>query len=90
MEETPDYFVHFRPETFRRYEDGWVAPNIDELREAKRRSGKTGSQLAAMMGVNSRTLRKWIGGLHAIPYAAWMIWLFSIKLITEDRLVDRY
>lgn len=86
METIPSYIVNFRPETLAKFGEGWVPPSTEELREAKRKSAKTGAQLANMLGVDGRTIRKWIGGERTIPYAAWRLWLYSIGEIDATNL----
>ena len=78
MENIPNYGGSFRAETLKKFAEGWSPPSIDELREAKRKSAKTGAQLAEMVGVHPRTIRKWLGGQGDIPYAAWRLWLVDI------------
>lgn len=55
---------------------GWIQPTGDEIREVLRAAGFTGGQAAKMLGLGSggdRTVRRWIGGDSAIPYAAWAL-----------------
>ena len=87
MEKIADYGAGFRPETLLKYDQGWIPPNTDELREAKRKSAKTGAELGTMFGVDGRTIRKWIGGERKIPYAAWRLWLYAIREIGPNDLI---
>lgn len=54
----------------------WVQPTGDEVREALRAAGFTGSQAAKALGLGAngdRTVRRWVGNDSAIPYAAWAL-----------------
>jgi hypothetical protein len=44
-----------------------------ELRVLLKRGKLTGAAAAKIAGVNSRTVRRWIGGESAIPYSAWKL-----------------
>lgn len=83
METKPTYNQKIRSETLLRYSDGWLPPTSDEIREVKTMTGKSGAVLAAMLGVDGRTIRKWIGGETKIPYSAWRILIYSVNLITD-------
>ena len=50
----------------------------DALRELLKKHGLTGSQAAEIVGVNSRTIRKWTGGERGIPPAAWRLLLLVL------------
>lgn len=64
---------------------GYTSPDKDEIREAIRLSGLTGSKVADLVGVKSaRTVRKWVGGEQPIPYAAWRLILQYIGLAQDD------
>jgi DNA-binding transcriptional regulator YiaG len=87
MEDKPTYITTLAPESLAKFSEGWVTPTPDEIREAKRLSGKTGSELASLLGVDGRTVRKWIGSETKIPYAAWRLWLFSINKFSASDLL---
>lgn len=56
--------------------ESWTPPTGDELREVLRLAGFTGGKAAKALGLGSngdRTVRRWIGGDSAIPYAAWAL-----------------
>jgi hypothetical protein len=50
-------------------------------------SGKTGKQIGDMLGVDGRTVRKWIGGEREMPYAPWRLFVFSVGLISSNDIV---
>jgi len=50
-------------------------PTADKLRALMKQKGLTGARAAEIVGVNSRTIRKWTGGERAIPEAAWRLLL---------------
>jgi DNA-binding XRE family transcriptional regulator len=54
---------------------GFSAPDPRKLRAVMKRHGLTGSEVANIVGVNSRTLRKWTGGERQMPDAAWRLLL---------------
>ncbi len=53
-------------------------PTPSEIRTAMQLSGMTASQGGKVLGVNSRTIRKWIGGESPIPYSAWRLLLLEL------------
>ncbi len=68
--------TNIRPECLRPYAQGWEPPIGEEVREAMRLAGFSGSQAAKALGLGSkgdRTVRRWIGEDSAIPYAAWAL-----------------
>lgn len=68
-------------------DDEYRRPSIIEIKQLIRIMGLTGSQVAALVGVNSsRTVRKWTGGEREIPYSAWRLLLIyaGIAIPTED------
>ncbi len=66
-----------RQECLRAYDDGWEIPTGDEVREAMRLAGFSGSQAAKALGLGgdggARTVRRWIGSDTQIPYAVWAL-----------------
>jgi len=46
--------------------------------------GLTGSVVGQLLGVDPRTVRKWIGGEREIPYSAWRLLLLHAGLAIED------
>ena len=67
-------------------EPDYRPPNPDEIREALRRGGLTGSRAGELLGVNGRTIRKWTGGEQTMPYSAWRLLLIYIGLAEPVRM----
>lgn len=67
----------------------YTPPRPEEIREALRLGGFSGTQAAVFLGVSStekkgsRTVRKWTGGEAAIPYSAWRLLLIELGLALE-------
>ena len=53
-------------------------PSAERLRELLKKHGLTGGDAAKIVGVNSRTIRKWTGGERGIPSAAWKLLLLAM------------
>ena len=49
------------------------SPTPTELRLLLSRNGLSGSAAGRLLGVNSRTVRKWTGGTSEMPWAAWAL-----------------
>lgn len=62
-----------RVETLTSYSENWPTPTASEVRIILKLADLTGSQAANVIGVNSRTVRKWTGDERAIPYSSWAI-----------------
>jgi hypothetical protein len=60
------------------------APTKDEFRTVTQTLGLTGAMVGKLLGVTSRTVRKWIGGESEIPYSAWRLLLIHAGLALED------
>lgn len=70
----------------------YVPPSWEDVRAVIERISLTGSQVAALVGVQSRTVRKWTSppetSNHApIPYAAWRLLLIAAELVPPTKLV---
>ena len=65
--------MNIRKETLCPYSAGWEQPTGQEVRELLKMASLTGSMAADIVGVNSRTIRKWTGEEQRIPYSAWAI-----------------
>ena len=52
-------------------------PTPTQIRAAAKKANLTGSQAAALVGVTSRTWRRWTSGERPIPYAAWRLLLIE-------------
>ena len=64
------------------------APSKDEFRSVTQTLGLTGSVVGQLLGVDPRTVRKWIGGEREIPYSAWRLLLIHAELTLEDPSED--
>lgn len=51
----------------------WPQPTGNEVRTLLQMADLTGSKAAALVGVNPRTIRKWVGEEQRIPYASWAL-----------------
>lgn len=51
----------------------WTVPTPGEIRAALQAAGWTGEMCGRKLGINPRTVRRWIGGEVDIPYAAWSV-----------------
>lgn len=49
-------------------------PTRKRLHELKARHALTGREIAEIVGVNARTVRRWLEGRTPMPYVSWM-WL---------------
>jgi hypothetical protein len=69
------------------YDDpGYCQPSWQEVRAVIQQTGLTGAGVANLVGVGSRTVRKWVSppdtSNHApIPYAAWRLLLIAAGLV---------
>lgn len=75
-----------RPETMLDYSDpGYLKPEPGELRALLWEANLTGAQAGDLVGVNSRTIRKWTGGEREIPYAAWrLLWTHTTAVVASQ------
>ncbi len=67
------------PPTLRLYHEGWEPPTGEEIREAF--FPFTGGQVAKLLGVEARQVRRWIGEDATIPYSAWRLWLIILEKV---------
>ena len=63
----------------------YLPPQWREVRAVMEQIGWTGSQVANLVGVQARTVRKWVSppdssNHTAIPYAAWRLLLIAARL----------
>jgi len=79
--------VELRPTTLRKFSDGYEVPSKYEVRAVVKQSGKTGAMLGDMLGVDGRTIRRWVGGERDMPYAAWRLLIYSVGLIDKDDII---
>ncbi len=69
----------------------YEVPTADQLREFLRRNEITGSSAARIVGVDSRTVRKWTASedadnRRAIPWSAWIL----LQLYVGEIAVDQF
>jgi hypothetical protein len=94
-EERGDYNVAGRTEVRRESrlpfaDPQYAAPTQDEFREVARMVG-SGSEVAAVVGVDKRRVREYIGGQKDIPYALWRLLLLEAGLaLGHDGERQRY
>ncbi|MND98233.1 hypothetical protein D3C80_905740 [compost metagenome] len=60
----------------------WSAPEAEEIHALLSFAGLSGSEVGSLVGVDSRTVRRWIGGNRKISYSAWAI-LVSVAGLGE-------
>lgn len=70
-------YKRLRP-CFKPFGAGFEQPTPEQVREAF--EGYTGAEIAEMLGVDPRSVRRWLqeedaSGARAIPYAAWRLFL---------------
>ncbi len=70
------------PDSHKEIGKGYVPPNQDELRATFK--GFSGRQIANLLDVNPRTVRKWIGGESTVSYSAWRLFLIKTGRVTES------
>ena len=76
-----------RPETLLKFTEGFIQPSANEVRLIVKLSGKTGSILGNLLGVDSRTIRRWTGGEREIPYTAWRLMLLLAEKIHVQNII---
>jgi len=69
----------------------YEVPTSEQLREFMKRHELTGSAAARLVGVDSRTVRKWTAyngadNRRAIPWSAWTL----LRLYTAEITLDQY
>ena len=62
------------------YHPNYQFPTFEELRVVMKSQGWTGAKVAALVGVDSRTVRRWTGNERPVPYSAWRLLLIYAKL----------
>ena len=62
------------------YNPEYQVPSSDEIRALLKSQGWTGARAAAIVGVDSRTIRRWTGGESPIPYSCWRLLLINAGL----------
>ena len=73
-------FPGIRPQVLLDYSDpDYVSPTPGEIKRVLASNGLSGSKAADLLGVNSRTIRKWTGGEQRMPYSAWKLLLLNVS-----------
>lgn len=73
-------FPGIRPQVLLDYSDpDYVSPTPSEIKHVLVSIGLSGSKAADLLGVNSRTVRKWTGGEQRMPYSAWKLLLLNVS-----------
>ena len=68
-----------RPETTFEYASpAYSHPSPADIKSALSAGQLTGAGAGQLLGVNSRTVRKWTGGEQKMPYAAWRLLLMHV------------
>ena len=70
------------------FNKGWRHPSPEEVRELIKKTNLTGSQIADLIGVTGRTIRRYIGGEKPIHYAEWRLLLIYTNLVTPETISD--
>lgn len=68
-------------------------PSAEELREFLKSHGLTGSAAARLVGVDSRTIRRWTASetapsKRAMPWSAWALLRLRTSAISLDQLPE--
>ena len=94
MEDKAVYQVNkpeLRPQTLLCFADsGYSHPTWKDVRLLMGRMMKTAEEIAALVGVNSQTVRQWqhspeVGDDAEIPYSAWRMMLSEYRNYQQDR-----
>ena len=71
-------FPGVRPQVLLEFSDpDYASPTPDEIKRVLTANGLSGSRAGDLLGVNSRTIRKWTGGEQRMPYSAWKLLLLN-------------
>ena len=62
----------FRPEIFKPYME-WQPPTSDEITLALAMAGWSATLFVKKIGIQARTIRKWLAGEKPIHYSTWAI-----------------
>ena len=65
----------FRDETLVSFARGWMVPTKDEVLAVIHHLKLTQERTAILLGVNPRTLRRWVLGEAPISYSSWRLLL---------------
>lgn len=61
-----------RPDKLLEFISSSYSPTPNEIRDALKHAGLTGSNAGNLLGVSGRTIRKWTGGDQKMPHSAWL------------------
>jgi len=75
--------VGVRPDCLCSIASGWLAPSGQEIREALQMAGTNGEDFARRIGVDGRTVRRWVLEEKPIPFAAWQLLAIKAGLCPE-------
>jgi DNA-binding transcriptional regulator YiaG len=67
---------------FFKYTKGFKSPTPEQISTVLKLHNLTCSAAANLLGVNSRTIRKWTSGEREMPYSSWRL------LLIEQGIVD--
>ncbi len=62
--------------------DEWEQASADDVRIVLAAAALSGAGAGKLVGVDSRTPRRWTGGERSIPYAAWCLLVHAARLGT--------
>ncbi|PLR29053.1 transcriptional regulator [Chimaeribacter californicus] len=63
-----------RPETLEAFSPDWPIPTAEEVAKVIEQGGRLSSpKIARLVGVNDRTVRRWLDGTRTINYAQWSV-----------------
>lgn len=71
--------VSINKDALKPFSDKWQAPTGDEIKLLLKEGGLSGSKAGRLVGVNSRTIRRWTGGDQPIPFAAWALLVLHVR-----------
>lgn len=76
-----------KQETLLAYDDpNYCEPSWNDIRAVVQMTGLTGAEIAALVGVGARTVRKWVSPPESsnhtpMPYAPWRLLLIAAHLV---------
>jgi hypothetical protein len=65
----------------RKREELRIPPTHDQVRAAIGAAGLSTAEVGDLLGVDPRTVRRWIGGDRVMPWATW----FALRTLIEER-----
>lgn len=70
-------------------DDGYQAPSPEEISAAIEYANLSSAEAGALLGADSRTIRRWKSGDREMPYAAWRLLLIDAGLVKPAGEGDR-